>query len=89
MKESEQNIGPSMMDTFVTVDAGLFLDPIKTKMVHNHNIGGKIKYCLWFIIKDIINPYNCWKMKFFNQNNQWLNNILYHQIANLLVFWMA
>ena len=29
-------------------------------------------------IKDMINPYNCWKLRFFNQNKQWINNIIYH-----------
>ena len=41
--------------------------------------------------KDAINPLQLFveKHQFFNQNNQWLNNIMYHQIANLLLFWMA
>ena len=42
-------------------------------------------------VKDKINPFQLFveKHQFFNQNNQWLNNIMYHQIANLLLFWMA
>ena len=30
----------------------------------------------------------CWKMPIF-QNKQLINNIIYHKIANLLLFWMA
>ena len=42
-------------------------------------------------IKDTINPLQLFteKRQFFNQNNEWLNNIIYHKIANLLLFWMA
>ena len=27
--------------------------------------------------------------QFFNQKKQWINNIIYHQIVHLLLFWMA
>ena len=42
-------------------------------------------------IKDTINPLQLFteKRQFFNQNNEWLNNIIYHKIAILLLFWMA
>ena len=29
------------------------------------------------------------KRQFFYQNEQYINNIIYHQIANLLLFWMV
>ena len=41
MKELEQNIGPSMMGTFIAFDVGLFYIPIWTKMGHNLNLRGR------------------------------------------------
>ena len=43
------------------------------------------------MIKDILYPLQLFveKYQFSNQNYQWLNNIIYHEIANLMMFWMA
>ena len=44
--------------------------------------------CILETIKNTINPLELFveKRQFFNQNNQKLNNITYHLIADLLLF---
>ena len=52
-KESEQNIGLSVMDVFVALDVDLFFIPICTKMGHNLNLCGGISYGLSLIVNSL------------------------------------